>query len=46
MNLLRNFLRARLINRQAHLNRRDVRRREWHVTVPAPRALERRQAAA
>jgi hypothetical protein len=46
MNLLRNFLRARLLNRQAHLNRRDGRRREWHVTVPAPRGLEQNRAAA
>lgn len=37
MNLLRNFLRARLAVRHAHSNRRDVRRRAWSVTVPAPR---------
>lgn len=39
MNLLRNFLRARLAARHAHLNRRDARRREWRVTVPAPREI-------
>ena len=39
MNLLRNFLRARLAVRHAQSFRRDARRREWHVTVPAPRAL-------
>jgi len=39
MNLLRNFLRARLAARHAHSNRRDGRRREWNVTVPAPRVL-------
>jgi hypothetical protein len=38
MNLLRNFLRARLAARHAHAFRRDTRRREWSVTVPAPRA--------
>ena len=37
MNLLRNFIRARLAARHAPGNRRDARRREWHVTVPAPR---------
>jgi hypothetical protein len=37
MNLLRNFLRARLTARQTHSNRRDGRRRAWCVTVPAPR---------
>jgi hypothetical protein len=39
MNLLRNFLRARLAARHAHPNRRDARRREWSVTVPAPRGV-------
>ena len=38
MNLLRNFIRSRLAARQAHANRRGNHRREWHVTVPAPRA--------
>jgi hypothetical protein len=37
MNLLRLFIRARLAARQAHSHRRDGRRREWNVTVPAPR---------
>ncbi|HEU0277053.1 MAG TPA: hypothetical protein VFQ95_04455 [Rhodanobacteraceae bacterium] len=37
MNLLRNFFRARLAARPVRLLRRD-RRREWKVTVPAPRA--------
>ncbi|HJP97183.1 MAG TPA: hypothetical protein VJ862_01355 [Rhodanobacteraceae bacterium] len=37
MNLLRNFFRARLAARHAHSNRPDGRRREWRVTVPAPR---------
>lgn len=46
MNLLRNFLRARLAARQAHLNRRDVRRRAWNVTVPAPRASAGQSQAA
>jgi hypothetical protein len=45
MNLLRNFLRARLAARHAHVGRRDNRRREWHVTVPAPRAGQSRAAA-
>jgi hypothetical protein len=37
MNLLRNFIRARLAARRAHPYRRDGRRHEWNVTVPAPR---------
>lgn len=37
MNLLRNFFRARLAARHAPANHRDARRREWSVTVPAPR---------
>ncbi len=37
MNLLRNFFRARLMARLASASRSD-RRREWKVTVPAPRA--------
>ncbi|HET7161105.1 MAG TPA: hypothetical protein VFI32_00335 [Rhodanobacteraceae bacterium] len=45
MNLLRNFLRARLATRQAHANRRGGRRREWRVTVPAPRSQDRTQIA-
>lgn len=44
MNLLRQFLRARLDARRTQAHRRDARRREWHVTVPAPR--QRAQAAA
>jgi hypothetical protein len=40
MNLLRNFLRARLAARHSHSSRRDGRRREWSVTVPAPRAVD------
>jgi hypothetical protein len=36
MNLLRNFIRARLAARHAHSHRRGA-RREWSVTVPAPR---------
>lgn len=44
MNLLRNFFRARLSLRRGQAHRRDGRRREWHVTVPAPRA--RAQVAA
>lgn len=40
MNLLRNFLRARLAVRHAHSSRRDGRRREWRVTVPAPRVAD------
>jgi hypothetical protein len=36
MNLLRNFFRARLAARHAQGNR-DGSRREWRVTVPAPR---------
>ena len=39
MNLLRNFIRARLAARHAQPHRRDGRRREWRVTVPAPRTL-------
>ncbi|MGH8183339.1 MAG: hypothetical protein ACREPH_06750 [Rhodanobacteraceae bacterium] len=41
MNLLRNFIRARLAARLAHSYRRDGRRREWRVTVPAPRSQSR-----
>lgn len=45
MNLLRNFIRARLASHQTHLNRRasrrDHRQREWRVTVPAPRTVAR-----
>ncbi|GEM_PF-1033022 len=37
MNLLRNFFRVRLAARRAQVSRRDGRRREWRVTVPAPR---------
>lgn len=36
MNLLRNFIRARLAARHAHPHRRGG-RRDWNVTVPAPR---------
>ena len=39
MNLLRNFIRARLATRQAHANRHGGQRRAWRVTVPAPRNL-------
>ncbi|MGH8153528.1 MAG: hypothetical protein ACREPF_12475 [Rhodanobacteraceae bacterium] len=39
MNLLRNFFRARVAARQAHGHRREARRREWRVTVPAPRRV-------
>ncbi|MGH8114357.1 MAG: hypothetical protein ACREPS_04785 [Rhodanobacteraceae bacterium] len=39
MNLLRNFFRARMAARHAPAHRRDGRRREWSVTVPAPRAV-------
>ncbi len=46
MNLLRNFLRARLAPRHAHASRDDARRRQWHVTVPAPRAAADQTRAA
>ncbi|HEX5487899.1 MAG TPA: hypothetical protein VFX04_01965 [Rhodanobacteraceae bacterium] len=46
MNLLRNFLRARLAARHAHSSHRDGRRREWSVTVPAPRDVANQQRAA
>ena len=36
MKLLREIFRLRLAPRHAH-SRRGNRRREWHVTVPAPR---------
>lgn len=37
MKLLRDFFRMRLVPRHAPHFRRANRRREWHVTVPAPR---------
>ncbi|HJU27488.1 MAG TPA: hypothetical protein VJ722_12490 [Rhodanobacteraceae bacterium] len=37
MKLLREFFRLRLALRHAPISRRGNRRREWHVTVPAPR---------
>jgi hypothetical protein len=46
MNLLRNFLRARLAARHAHSSRHDGRRREWSVTVPAPRVVAGRSQVA
>lgn len=46
MNLLRNFIRARLAARHAHSHRRDGRRRAWNVTVPAPRMAAGRSEAA
>lgn len=46
MNLLRNFFRARLTARHAFAHRRDDRRREWSVTVPAPRAAAEQAHAA
>ncbi len=46
MNLLRNFFRARLAARHAHALRRDGRRRDWRVTVPAPRDVGHGQVAA
>lgn len=46
MNLLRNFFRARVTVRHAHAHRLDGRRREWSVTVPAPRAATSQSRAA
>lgn len=45
MNLLRNFLRARLATRLARGDRRDGRRRAWRVTVPAPRVASESRGA-
>ena len=38
MKLLRDLFRLRLAARHGTHARRGNRRREWHVTVPAPRA--------